>query len=426
MKKVFLYIMFVAVGLGLQSCLHDDDEVFEKSAAERIDGVLNETIQTLEGAQYGWAFNYYMGVDYAYGSFTMTAQFKNGKVTLKQQGYTDVNDIYVAVTSTYKMTRDQGPVLSFDTYNDILHYYGDPAGATAPTDVTGYEADFEFVVMGISEDSNTIYLKGKKFGNYMTLQRLEKPSDEYLAGVDYVTENMSSYAAMKYNDGAITAKFMYGDNYTISYIDENGEKETLTVPYTFTDEGVLFNQPITIGDNVISGIHYVDGAETLPLIDTEGQSITVSYDAVDVFPAGNWYIAASNLGEVAAAGFKSFTDMCKSNEGEDVDYAYIGTYGSGGYGFCFMSGGRYRGLEVFDFETEGTDTITFSFGGSVDNGGWYRNYDNLADATQPFYTTFKLTSDDAKNPSYFILTDVNNPDNVIKLVKDVVTYPAYK
>lgn len=425
MKKVFLYIMFAAVGLVLQSCLHDDDEVFEKSAAERIDDVLNETIQTLEGAQYGWAFNYYMGVDYAYGSFAMTAQFKNGKVTLKQQGYTDA-DGYVAETSTYKMNRDQGPVLSFDTYNDILHYYGDPAGKTAPTDVSGYEADFEFVVMGISEDSNTIYLKGKKFGNYMTLQRLQKPSDEYLAGVDYVTENMSSYAAMKYDDGKVSAKFMYGSNYTITYIDENGEKETLTVPYTFTDEGVLFNQPITLGDNMISGIHYVDGAETLPLIDTEGQSITVSYDAVDVFPAGNWYIAASNLGEVAAAGFKSFTDMCKSNEGEDVDYAYIGTYGSGGYGFCFMSGGRYKGLEIFNVETEGDDLITFSFGGSEGNGGWYRNYDNLADATAPFYTTFKLTSDDAKNPSYFILTDVNNPDNVIKLVKEEVDYPAYK
>jgi hypothetical protein len=258
------------------------------------------------------------------------------------------------------------------------------------------------------------------------MERLKIDASEYLNAADAVEEGMSQFAVMKYVDGSFTAKFMYGDNYTISYINENGEKETLTVPYTFTDEGVLFNQPITLGDNMISGIHYVDGAETLPLIDTEGQSITVSYDAVDVFPAGNWYIAASNLGEVAAAGFKSFTDMCKSNEGEDVDYAYIGTYGSGGYGFCFMSGGKYKGLEIFNVETEGEDLITFSFGGSEGNGGWYRNYDNLADATAPFYTTFKLTSDDAKNPSYFILTDVNNPDNVIKLVKDVVTYPAYK
>jgi len=425
MKKVLLYIMFAAVGLGLQSCLHDDNEVFSQSAAERIDAVVNETSALLESAEYGWAFNYYMGQEYAYGSFVMTAQFKNGKVTLKQQGNMDV-DGYVAQTSTYKMTRDQGPILSFDTYNDILHAYGDPS-LGSPTDVSGYEADFEFVIMGISEDQNVITLKGKKFGNYMSLVRLEKPSDDYLAAVDNVAENMGSFAAMKYDDGTTTAKFYYGASaYTLKYTDEDGEEVSQLIPFTFTDSGVLFNEPITLGDNIIAGINYLDGQETLPLIDTKDQSITVSYDPVDVFVAGNWYIAASNLGEVAAAGFKSFTDACAKNEGEDVDYCYIGTYRSGGFGFCFMSGGRYIGLESFDVVTEGEDIITFSFGGSVGNGGWYRSNDNLADATTPFYSTFKLTTDDAKNPTYFILSDVNNEKNVIKLVKEVITYPAYK
>lgn len=426
MKKIFLYIMFAAVGLGLQSCLHDDDEIFDKSAAERIDDVINEASELLEGAQYGWAFHYYMGVDYAFGSFVMTAEFKNGKVTLKQQGYTQNDGTYVAETSTYKMSRDQGPVLSFDTYNDILHYYGDPAGTNAPTDVDGYEADFEFVIMDISADKNTIRLKGKKFGNLMTLKRLQQPSQDYLDDVEIVSENMpAQYSALKYVDGAVTAKFYFGASaFTVNYTDANGDLEVLNVPYTFTNSGVLFNAPIELGDNLVEGIEFVDGVETLPLTDSKNQTVSVSYDAVDIFLAGNWYLAYSNLGPVCQAGFKGFTDACMSEERETVQWSYIGIL-NGNYGFCFNSGG-YAGVELFDYVAEGEDIITFSFAGSYSNGSYYRAYCNLASATEPFYTTFKLVKDDEKNPSSFTLQDQNNPENVIKLVKEVITVPISK
>ena len=426
MKKVFLYIMFAAVGLGLQSCLHDDNEVFSQSAAERIDAVVNETSALLESAEYGWAFNYYMGQEYAYGSFVMTAQFKNGKVTLKQQGNMDV-DGYVAQTSTYKMTRDQGPILSFDTYNDILHAYGDPS-LGSPTDVSGYEADFEFVIMNISEDQNVITLKGKKFGNYMSLVRLEKPSDDYLTAVDEVSSQMGKYGALKFNDGDFNAKFYFGESaYTINYTDEDGVAQSLNVPFTFTDTGVLFNAPVILGEDIIDGINLgAEGSETLPLVDTKSLSLTVSYDAVDVFQSGNWYLAASNLGEVGKAGLLGFTDACMEEEGETVNYCFIGTYnyrGTAAFGYWFNSGG-YIGACEFGVKTEGEDLITFENAGLVGNGGYYNSYCNFSSAIAPFFNTFKLTSDDAKNPTYFILTDVNNDKNVMKLVKEEIRIPA--
>ena len=424
MKKVFIYIMFAVVGLTLQSCLHDNDEVFELSAAERIDAVLNETESLLEGAQYGWALHYYLGEEYAYGGITYAITFKDGKATFRSIGeYETGSTEHLALTSTYKLNRDQGPVLIFDTYNDLLHYYADPAGG--PTDVDGAQADFNFVIMNISEDKNTIKLQGKRWGNNMTLERLTKPAEEYLAAAEDVAAGFASVGALKYVDGSFTAKFYLSDgSFTVKYTGEDGAAEALTVPFTYTDKGLLFNEPIELNGNTIEGVQYAEDAETFALNDSKNQSLSVSYDAIDVFQSGNWYIAASNLGEVAAEGFKSFTDACRDNEGERVDYAYIGTFRAGGYGFCFMSGGRYAGLEVFDVETEGEDLITFSFGGSVSNGSWYRNYDNLGDATEPFYNTFKLTSDDAKNPTYFTLTDVNNAKNVIKLVKTVISYPA--
>lgn len=428
MKKLFLYIMFAAVGLGLQSCLHDNDEIFEQSAAERINTAIESAEKVLTSAEKGWVMHYYLGHDYTYGGINITMSFKNGKVTMREAGVVDAAGEYVALTSTYKLTRDQGPVLAFDTYNDMLHNWGDPDKDKngAPTEVDGWEADYEFVIMSISEDENTIKLKGKKYGNTIIMERLKIDASEYLNAADAVEEGMSQFAVMKYVDGSFTAKFMYGDNYTISYINENGEKETLTVPYTFTDEGVLFNQPITLGDNIISGILYVDGAESLPLIDTKGLSITVSTDPVDVFQAGSWYLAASNLGEVGKPALLGFTDACMKEEGEAVNYCFIGTYnyrGTSAFGYWFNSGG-YVGACEFSVETEGEDLITFGNAGFVGNGSYYNTKCNFSSAIAPFFSTFKLTNDDAKNPTYFILTDVNNDKNVMKLVKDQVLIPA--
>ena len=121
MKKVFLYIMFAVVGLGLQSCLHDNDEVFEKSAAERINDAISNANQVLESAEKGWVLHYFVGEEYAFGATNLVAIFKNGKVTMYGQDEYDENGEHYALTSTYKLTRDQGPVLAFDTYNDLLH-----------------------------------------------------------------------------------------------------------------------------------------------------------------------------------------------------------------------------------------------------------------------------------------------------------------
>lgn len=254
----------------------------------------------------------------------------------------------------------------------------------------------------------------------MIMERLQKTPAEYLDDAAAIANKMSEgIGLMKYDDGEFTAKFLYSDGqYIITYTDADGNKQTLNVPFTYTDDGVIFCEPIELNGNVISGVVYAEDSETFSLKDTKGMTISISYDPVDVFQSGNWYLYMENLGEVAAAGLQSFIDTDKEVEGEDLDFAYIGTSKDGDYGFCFRSGGRYSGCTLFDVETEGADVITFSYAGDDGNGEWYRENDNLGDATDPFFNTFKLTTDDVYNPTYFILTDVNNENNVIKLVQE--------
>lgn len=433
MKKIFFYIMFAVAGLSLQSCLHDDDEIFDKPAAERINEAVANAKEVLTSSQEGWVMHYYVGREYAYGGLNLAMKFTDGKVQMYNETAKKSDGSYISAVSTYKITRDQGPVLAFDTYNDLLHVYGDPAGS-GPTDVDGWEADYEFVIMNISEDQNTITLKGKKFNNTIVLERLNRPIAEYLDAATKMAESLTNAGIIAYTVGDKKAKFYPGSSeYSVKYVDDKGEVASLTVPYTSTDKGVLFNEPIELFGDTLKGINAKDTAtvndvltaNTIVVSNDESKTFSLSKDLSDIFQAGNWYLALSNMGEVAGPGLQSFIDGCKDSEGEDLSYCYIGTY-KGNYGFYFLSGGRYYGVATFavDAPINEPDVITFDFNGYVNNATYYALFCNFEDAYKPFLTTFKLSPDDVNNPTVMTLTDQNNAKNVIKLVKDPVLYPG--
>lgn len=433
MKKIFFYIMFAVAGLSLQSCLHDDDEIFDKPAAERINEAVANAKEVLTSSQEGWVMHYYVGQEYAYGGLNLAMKFTDGKVQMYNETAKKSDGSYISAVSTYKITRDQGPVLAFDTYNDLLHVYGDPAGS-GPTDVDGWEADYEFVIMNISEDQNTITLKGKKFNNTIVLERLNRPIAEYLDAATKMAESLTNAGILAYTVGDKKAKFYPGSSeYSVKYVDDKGEVASLTVPYTSTDKGVLFNEPIELFGDTLKGINAKDTAtvndvltaNTIVVSNDESKTFSLSHDLSDIFQKGNWYLALSNMGEVAGPGLQSFIDGCKDSEGEDLSYCYIGTY-KGNYGFYFLSGGRYYGVATFavDAPINEPDVITFDFNGYVNNATYYALFCNFEDAYKPFLTTFKLSPDDVNNPTVMTLTDQNNAKNVIKLVKDPVLYPG--
>lgn len=437
MKKIFFYIMFAVAGLSLQSCLHDDDEIFDKSAAERINEAVANAKEVLTSSQEGWVMHYYVGQEYAYGGLNLAMKFTDGKVQMYNETAQNSDGSYKSVVSTYKITRDQGPVLAFDTYNDLLHVYGDPAGS-GPTDVDGWEADYEFVIMNISEDQNTITLQGKKFHNTIVLERLTRPVAEYFDAATKMAESLTNAGVLAYTVGDKKAKFYPGSSeYSVKYVDDKGEAASLTVPYTSTDKGILFNEPIELFGDTLKGINAKDTAtvndaltaKTIVASNDESKIFSLSKDLNDIFQANNWYLALSNMGEVAGPGLQSFIDGCKESEGEVVNTCYIGTY-SGNYGFYFLSG-RFKGMATFavDAPISEPDVITFDFNGydstfGFSNGEYYATYCNFGDAYTPFLSTFKLSADDVNNPTVMTLTDQNNAKNVIKLVKEPVLVPG--
>ena len=94
--------------------------------------------------------------------------------------------------SYYSVEPDNGPMLTFNTYNEIIHFYSD-AGTGANQGIGtangGLEGDSDFIVMEATPEC--VKLKGRKSGNYIRMYPLDEGvnwADELQAYVDAETE----------------------------------------------------------------------------------------------------------------------------------------------------------------------------------------------------------------------------------------------
>ena len=108
-----------------------------------FDGELGDDVYAmLGGEQYGWRMEYFVGnEDGDFGGINVALKFdaEKGEVTAMSE-----EDETAAYTSHYVLTTDSGPVLSFDTYNPVLHKYG-----TASAEYyEGRGGDYQFFIIG--------------------------------------------------------------------------------------------------------------------------------------------------------------------------------------------------------------------------------------------------------------------------------------
>ena len=82
----------------------------------------------------------------------MFMKFKSGKAYVSS----DIAPGSMVTSSSYDVISDRGPVITFNTYNMIMHYLASPS----MSNVEGEQGDYEFVITKTTQDS--IYVKGKK------------------------------------------------------------------------------------------------------------------------------------------------------------------------------------------------------------------------------------------------------------------------
>ena len=100
MKKIY-YLLLLALPLVLQSCFKDDDDIFDKSASQRMEERLVHDQQVLMGATNGWIMEYFPEKKQSYGGYTMFVKFgDNNAVTVaSEKGKADQTETCLLYTS---------------------------------------------------------------------------------------------------------------------------------------------------------------------------------------------------------------------------------------------------------------------------------------------------------------------------------------
>ncbi len=413
--------------LSLASCSFEVDDVFDKSSAERISETIDNDYALLQSAPNGWLVQYY--ADTQYGGHNMIWKFNN------DSSVTAISDLYytvaTSVTSHFKLEQSQGVILSFDTYNPVIHFYSDPINPLEVGDAgEGMLGDFEFRILSSSSDS--IVMKGKKHGSriVMTPLKSEVTWKNYLSGLDSMYTKMykANYLIIVGND-TVNAMHDIQSN-LISYTDPTNGIQ-VEVPYCVTETGWKLYKEYTLLDQKFSGFTYSEDKKWVatdnPNIRIEPYTLPLSQQLI----SSTWYLSYSNAGSLGQATF----DLVK--KGMDFLEESITSISLGSiiydnvsfYGVTFVSSGYY-GTYGLNAEIIDNDHIAFTANG-VDgkNATWYATYNYKYMAFSfglgedenydlvPLKRTFKLTTDNVDDPSSIQLEEVNSTNNVIVLTK---------
>lgn len=280
MKKLLLY-MLVAVGaLSVQSCLHDFEDAFDTPAAQRIEETVAADKALLESATNGWLFEFYYGQDYTYGGMNYFVRFENGKAYISGDVY---GPGYVA-SSSYDVITDMGPVLTFNTYNEVFHELSNPESGN----VEGYQGDFEFVIMKATNDS--IYLQGKKWGNKMLMTRLADDFswDDYMEQTAVIEDAVTFLEYQGEVNGKPALLTLDTDYLHLYYTPEGGEE--IDMPYIYTATGLKLREPIDVNGVAMQFFRFTsEGADQL-LTNAESNTIFTG------IPIEGWHSYESYIG----------------------------------------------------------------------------------------------------------------------------------
>lgn len=240
-RQLLTAALLLSVALCASSCLKDQKDVFDEPSSARMQAYLENVRNILEyTTDEGWVLDYYPGS--AYAGISIAVKFTSQEVTAVSE-----KDPFTEETSTFKLTTDDGPVLSFDTYNTILHEYATPSS-------TKYQAkggDFEFDILGVSDSE--IILRGKRSRNYCFLHPLEENLEDYLLAVKDMESSISVAAVSTEVGGTEYEGYLDSATRTFSYGEKGTpDEQLLSKRYIVTPTGLRFAGEFSLGSEVFS------------------------------------------------------------------------------------------------------------------------------------------------------------------------------
>lgn len=399
------YIVALAVvSMTVASCSREEDHIWEQSAAERLDAARSADLEILCAATNGWEMLYFTESDFRGVNFLLKFA-DNGSVTVATRN-ADTGNAYQEETSAYDVITDDGPVLSFNTYNSLLHRYADPdPDQTQQTDGVGEGGDYEFKIMSISSD--LIYLRGKKHGVDIYMYPLEAGADwqQYFADVYANHEKMfdtsipqlwltladgkrfsiSNATVQVYDPSSPTpvdASRSYVTDQVMAFVPEGGDAltETKNMSYIVTRKGIRWMQAFP-GDTLTTtpAREFVWNDEGTYLVSTDfggddctaGATIKAPALADFFVQSGTvWRIDPNDLGGRFASAWRAVDEGLKAAHANwSLNYMQFSYYASASSFSLLVRNATSNCRYYCTVSSDADNSVKFDFQGNGDNNG---------------------------------------------------------
>lgn len=237
MKK---YVYICLATCFLASCSQEEDLIYGKgnSYAKRTEETSTEYTNLLEGASQGWVLSMYVGRGQQYGGYNYILKFHQGKVTALSEATTQED------TTLYTLNFGEKPILTFDTFNKVLHQFVEPSSLFPE----GKIGDNQLVIQ--SYENGVFTLKGQRSGNMMTLRKLDGDAATYLTKIreKQALFKVSDAYPLTLNGKEVDFELQPSNR---QFIAREGNT-VIKKAYIYTENGFKLYEPITIAGKTFS------------------------------------------------------------------------------------------------------------------------------------------------------------------------------
>ena len=446
MKKLYKFSAIAAVlmSASLASCNHEEADIFDQNAAHRTEEARKMYKEILLDKGGKWQMEYFT-TEEEHGYVYLFTFRNDGTVTISgnNEYITKLTNIdsnvpsYGSETSMWTILSDNGPVLSFNSYNTIFHLFATPEdipGTERDEQGYGHSGDYEFDLMKFSND--TLYLEGKKHGASIIMTRIAPETDDetYLnevvaladsffnAKVPAVYVNLPGGYRHVVLDGATQLPKFYPEtgDYITEYVGRNA---------IITHDGFTLGKPLTLRDSIDGNdytiqhfIRQKDGS----LLCTDDNRITITADALNKVVGDErllWRVNAADCKGELGTAFAGLNTGFKAYNGSSLVHFNIGlnvlNNTKSPYTMVVRiktKRGSYLNMSVpYTVEYIGKDEIKFVLG-EMDN-----NMKTFIDKVPAFKTmmnklassTFKCSSNSLIAPVNMVLTDSSDASSAL-------------
>ena len=446
MKKLYKFSAIAAVlmSASLASCNHEEADIFDQNAAHRTEEARKMYKEILLDKGGKWQMEYFT-TEEEHGYVYLFSFRNDGTVTISgnNEYITKLTNIdsnvpsYGSETSMWTILSDNGPVLSFNSYNTIFHLFATPEdipGTERDEQGYGHSGDYEFDLMKFSND--TLYLEGKKNGAEIIMTRIAPETDDetYLnevvaladsffnAKVPAVYVNLPGGYRHVVLDGATQLPKFYPEtgDYITEYVGRNA---------IITHDGFTLGKPLTLRDSIDGNdytiqhfIRQKDGS----LLCTDDNRITITADALNKVVGDErllWRVNAADCKGELGTAFAGLNTGFKAYNGSSLVHFNIGlnvlNNTKSPYTMVVRiktKRGSYLNMSVpYTVEYIGKDEIKFVLG-EMDS-----NMKTFIDKVPAFQTmmnklassTFKCSSNSLIAPVNMVLTDSSDASSAL-------------